>query len=218
MSFAKIHPLDRPREKFIKQGAHALSDTELLTAVLGSGTARRDVLRIAGDVSKLFREYGDALTLSQLLTVAGMGTARAIKLLAAREFFRRSIVPHGTKIFSPSDLLPRLRTRLKRSQELFFVATLNGAQELLELRTIAMGLVDRVVVHPREVFADALIDRASAVIIAHSHSTSDLKPSRHDRKLTRQLKEAGVLLGIRVLDHVIFNERDYYSFLENKIL
>ena len=99
-------------------------------------------------------------------------------------------------------------------QEHFLCATINGANELLNIRVVSIGLIDRTPVHPREVFAEALSDRASAIIVAHNHPTGSLEPSAFDAEATQQLKAAGAVMGIALLDHIIFNRNGYFSFLE----
>lgn len=210
-----MHPIDRPREKLLRTGEESLSDKELLTAVLGSGTKAKNVVTLSEDVLELFNIHGEKFSHCHLKSLKGLGAAKIAQLLAAQEFFRRRIHPQTCKILSPEHLLPHLQSRITKSQEHFLCATLNGAHELINLRTITIGLVNQVSIHPREVFAEALTDRASAIIIAHNHPSNCLEPSDADIKITQRLKDAGTLLGIHVLDHIIFNMRSYYSFSEN---
>ena len=99
----------------------------------------------------------------------------------------------------------------------FICASVNGANEVINIRVVSIGLIDRSHVHPREVFADPLVDRASAVILAHNHPAGTLKPSGKDMETTRRLRQAGEIMGITVLDHIIFNNTEYFSFIENAI-
>ena len=122
--------------------------------------------------------------------------------------------PEGARIETPADLLPHVRHYADRKQEHFLCASINGANEILNIRVVSIGLIDRSPVHPREVFADALSDRASAVIVAHNHPSGSLQPSQSDVDITAQLKAAGVIVGIDLLDHIIFNRAGYFSFLE----
>jgi DNA repair protein RadC len=145
---------------------------------------------------------------------AGVGDAKATLILAAIEFARRRIKPEGAKIETPADLLPHVRHYADRRQEHFLCATINGANEILNIRVVSIGLIDRTPVHPREVFAEALSDRASAIIVAHNHPAGSLEPSTYDIEVTKQLKAAGVVMGITLLDHIIFNRTGYFSFLE----
>ncbi|MBI4331577.1 MAG: DNA repair protein RadC [Chloroflexi bacterium] len=206
---------DRPREKLLRNGAAALSDQELLAVLLGKGTPAVDVMTLAGEVRKVIDEKGLAVRPEDLTGFEGMGEAKAALILAAIEFARRRIKPEGVKIETPADLLPHVRHYADRRQEHFLCASINGANEILNIRVVSIGLIDRSPVHPREVFADALADRASAVIVAHNHPSGGLEPSLADVEITGQLKAAGNVVGIALLDHIIFNRSGYFSFLES---
>jgi len=213
-SIDRIPEHDRPREKLIAKGSGALSDQELLAVLLGSGTPAIDVMTLAGKLSRIVDQKGLSLKLEDLTSTEGMGPAKATLILAAIEFARRRIKPEGTKIATPADLLPLVRHYADRKQEHFLCATINGANEVLNVRVISIGLIDRSPVHPREVYADAVADRASGIIIAHNHPEGSLEPSPADVEVTRQIKLAGEHLGIPLLDHIIFNRGGYFSFLE----
>ncbi len=213
--FDQIPEQDRPREKLLRTGASALSDQELLAILLGKGTPGMDVMTLAGKLAKVIDERGLDVRAEDLTSFSGVGDAKATLILAAIEFARRRIKPEGVKIETPADLLPHVRHFADRKQEHFLCATINGANEILNIRVVSMGLIDRTPVHPREVFADALSDRASAVIVAHNHPSGDLAPSPSDINITTQLKAAGSIVGIELLDHIIFNRTGYFSFLED---
>jgi DNA repair protein RadC len=115
-------------------------------------------------------------------------------------------------------VLPLIRHFADRKQEHFICVSLNGANEIIATRVVSVGLVNKTQVHPREVFADPITDRASAVIVAHNHPSGSLEPSKEDIDITARLKSAGEILGIRLLDHVIFNSKGYYSFLEKGLI
>ncbi len=205
---------DRPREKLLRKGAAALSDQELLAVLLGKGTPGMDVMTLAGKLARVIDEKGLGLRAQDLTSFEGVGDAKATLILAAIEFTRRRIKPEGAKIKTPADLLPHVRHYADRKQEHFLCASINGANEILNIRVVSIGLIDRTPVHPREVFADALADRASAIIVAHNHPSGGLEPSASDVEVTGQIKEAGSILGIALLDHIIFNRSEYFSFLE----
>jgi DNA repair protein RadC len=205
---------DRPREKLLRKGAAALSDQELLAILLGKGTPGMDVMMLAARLAKVIDEKGLGVQAEDLRQFAGVGDAKATLVLAALEFARRRIKPEGDRIETPADLLPHVRHYADRKQEHFLCASINGANEILAIRVVSIGLIDRAPVHPREVFADALADRASAIIVAHNHPAGALEPSTADIEATRQLKAAGLVLGIPLLDHIIFNRTGYFSFLE----
>jgi DNA repair protein RadC len=176
----QIPETDRPREKLLRKGAQALSDQELLAVLLGKGTPGMDVMTLAGKLARLIDEKGLTVTAVDLSQFKGVGNAKATLILAAIEFARRRIKPEGAKIKTPADLLPHIRHYADRKQEHFLCASINGANEILNIRVVSIGLVDRTQVHPREVFADALSDRASAVIVAHNHPAGSLEPSSPD--------------------------------------
>jgi DNA repair protein RadC len=213
----RIHDLpvyDRPREKLQLKGAHALSDLELLAILVGSGTKGQGVLTMASRLLQVLDGSGPSTGVEELCSVSGVGPAKASLIVAALEFASRRIRPHGLKISFPPDVYPLIRHVSDRRQEHFLCISLNGANEVIAIRTVSVGLVNRALVHPREVFADPITDRAAAVIVAHNHPSGNLTPSQDDLAVTRQLKEAGQTLGIKLLDHLIFNHSDYYSLLE----
>jgi DNA repair protein RadC len=207
---------DRPREKLLQNGAAALNDQELLAVLLGKGTPGMDVMTLAAKLMKVLDQKGLAVRADDLRGFDGVGDAKATLILAALEFARRRIKPEGAKITTPEDLLPHVRHYADRRQEHFLCASINGANEILNIRVVSIGLIDRTPVHPREVFADALTDRASAIIVAHNHPAGTLMPSVADIEATAEIKKAGEVLGIQLLDHIIFNRQGYYSFLEER--
>ncbi len=208
----------RPREKLQEKGPKALSDRELLAILLGSGTQTQDVLTLAGRILKVLDNTSANPTLEQLQSIDGIGPAKATIILAALEFARRRIRPEGFKIGLPPDVLPLIQHIADRKQEHFLCISLNGAYEVIAVRTVSVGLVNKTQVHPREVFADPITDRATAIIVAHNHPTGNLSPSKDDIAITRQLESAGETLGIRLLDHIIFGHKEYFSFKENNKL
>lgn len=205
---------DRPREKLLAKGAAALSDQELLAVLLGKGTAQVDVMTLAAKLVRVVDEKGLQIRSEDLINLGGMGEAKATLILAAIEFARRRIKPEGMKIDTPADVLPLIRHYADRKQEHFLAITINGANEVQNVRVISIGLIDRSPVHPREVFAEAVAERASGIIVAHNHPAGGVEPSEADGTITRQLKAAGAIVGIDLLDHIIFNRSEFYSFLE----
>ena len=204
----------RPREKLRERGAAALTDEELVAAILGMGTAGIDVRTMAKQVVGLIREYREDLTLDHLLSVPGVGLAKGGQILSAFELARRHLLKESVKIECAEDVVPLLDDIRSKSQEHFVCVTLNGANELIEKRIVTIGLLDKSLVHPRDVFADVIADRAAAVIFAHNHPSGDLQPSDADLKTQEQLMQAAKILGIRVLDHVIISKKGYFSFQE----
>lgn len=209
---------ERPREKLLDQGARALSDQELLAVILGKGTQQLDVLALARRIIKVIDQQGLALAPDDLLEIPGVGQAKAALIAAAFEFVRRRVKPEGLKISKPWDVLPLLQHYGDRKQEHFLCVSLNGAHEVLAVRVVTIGLVDQSHVHPRELFADVIAERASAIIMAHNHPSGQLEPSREDCEVTQRIKVAGEILGIELLDHIVFSQKGYYSMAEHELL
>ncbi len=205
---------NRPREKLKEKGASALTDEELVAAILGRGVEGQDLRTISRSVAKLIRNHRENLTIEHLTAVRGMGLAKAAQILSAFELARRYLIKDNVKVTGAQDVIPLLADIADKKQEHFVCISLNGAHEVIEKRIVTIGLVDRSPVHPREVYADVISDRAAAVIFAHNHPSGDLKPSNSDLKIHEQLTEAGKILGIRVLDHLIVTKKGYYSFQE----
>lgn len=208
----------RPREKLRERGVSCLTDEELLSAILGTGTAGIDVRTIAQQVAGLIREHREALTLDHLLSVPGMGVAKSSQILSAFELARRHLVDKAVRIQCAADILPWLADISTKSQEHFVCITLNGANEVIQKRIVTIGLLDRSLVHPRDVFADVISDRAASVIFAHNHPSGNLAPSVEDLKTQDQLVQAAEILGIRVLDHIVVSKKGYFSFQEEGLI
>lgn len=204
----------RPREKLREKGASALTDEELVAAILGMGTAGIDVRTIAKAVAGLIREHKAELKLDHLTAVPGIGLAKASQILSAFELARRHLLKDTVKIAGPKDVLAQMADVIGKQQEYFVCLSLNGANELIARRVVTIGLLDQSQVHPREVFADVIADRAAAVIFAHNHPSGSLQPSESDRRTHDQLTEAAKILGLRVLDHVIVTKKGHFSFQE----
>src|SRR4030042_565410 len=160
----------RPREKLREKGPQALTDEELVAAILGMGTAGVDVRTIAKQVVGLIREYKEGLSLDHLLEVPGMGLAKAAQILSAFELARRHLFKETIKIECAKDVLPLVADIAGKKQEHFVCISLNGANEVIERRIVTIVLLDKSPVHPREVFADVIADRAAGVILVHNHT------------------------------------------------
>jgi len=208
----------RPREKLKEKGPQALTDEELVAAILGMGTTGVDVRTMAKQVVNLIREHKEGLLLGHLLEVPGMGLAKAAQILSAFELARRHLFKEMVKIICARDVLPLVTDIAGKQQEHFVCISLNGANEVIEKRIVTVGLLNKSPVHPREVFADVIADRAAAVIFVHNHPSGELRPSESDLKIHRQLIEAGKILGIQILDHVIVTRKGHYSLREAGLL
>ena len=204
----------RPREKLQARGAEALSDYELLMAIIGSGTQYADVTKLAREVQKLLKEKGSNLAYEDLLTVKSLGPAKAANIMAGFELWRRQCeVSERPIIDSPEKALTQLADIRDKKQEYFVCLTLDGANRLIAKRIITIGTLTASLVHPREVFAEAITDRAASIIVAHNHPSGSIEPSQADREVAKRLKDAGELLGIELIDYVVITQECYKSII-----
>lgn len=202
----------RPREKLQARGAAALSDYELLMAMIGSGNAQADVTKIARDVRKILREKGSDLAYEDLLKIKGLGAAKAAQLMAGFELWRRQFEVSERPIIDSAEKAVELLGDIRsKKQEYFVCLTLDGANRLIAKRVISIGTLTASLVHPREVFAEAITDRAASIIVAHNHPSGNLEPSIADKEVTERLRRAGEILGIEVLDHLILGGEGFRS-------
>lgn len=215
---------ERPREKLLRRGSHALSDAELLAILVRSGTGRQTALDVARHIlvqeRNLRRIAGKSS--AELMRIKGIGRAKAVELLAAFEIGRRVETAHEEEksiVRSPEDvarlMLPVLRDR---TEEVFFVLLLdanNGVKDSIE---ITRGTLNASLVHPREVFKAAIDHLAASIIVVHNHPSGNREPSREDVEITKQLVEAGKIIAIPLHDHVIIAGDGYTSLAERGLL
>jgi DNA repair protein RadC len=202
----------RPRERLLREGPAALSDRELLAILINTGVKGRNVSVLAGDIHEKLDADRDIPSAKELSAMTGIGKSRACSIIAMLEFGRRRWGGRGARIKTSADIFPLLRHYADKRKERFISVSLNGAHEVLAIRVVTVGLVNKSIVHPREVFADVITDRASAVCVAHNHPSGIVKPSSQDDEVTERLIEASNLLGINFLDHLVFTENEYYSY------
>ncbi|MEO7960161.1 MAG: DNA repair protein RadC [Ginsengibacter sp.] len=216
---------DRPREKLVKKGRESLSDSELLAILISTGSKNKSAVDLAKEVLALSNNNLDKmgkLSLNDLMTVKGIGEAKAITLTAALELGRRrqSISPlNKTYIRSSNDLASYLKTTLKDySYEVFAVVFLNKSNKINHFEIMSKGGMTSTVVDPRILFKKALEVGATSLVLCHNHPSGSLKPSRVDEELTAKLKEAGKYLEISVIDHLIVSDEGYFSFADEGLL
>jgi DNA repair protein RadC len=211
---------DRPREKLARAGPSALGDNELLAIVIGHGTRRRDALALATDVLTLIGGLRGLArsALPDLQRATSLGPARASRVLAAIELGRRTLLrgrEDRPRFLGPREIAAYLIPQFgDRTVEHFGVVLLDAKRRLLRTAILSVGTLDASVAHPREIFREATVGGAAAIVVFHNHPSGDPTPSPEDVDLTRRLVEAGVIVGIDVLDHLILAETRYFSFKE----
>jgi DNA repair protein RadC len=212
-----LPPDQRPRERLHDLGPAALSDQELLSILLNSGIRGKNVSVLAEELLERLEQENTIPPVKELARLTGLGESKASAIVAMLEFGRRRWGTAGSRIRAPSDVYNIIRHYADRRQERFICLSLNGAHEVLAVRIVTIGLVNRTIVHPREVFADPILDRASAVCVAHNHPSGQVAPSGEDNEITYRLKAAADVLGIHFLDHIIFSPDTFYSYRQAEL-
>ena len=202
-----------PREKLASKGAAALTDVELLQAVIGCGGKDNDFRQIARNLNEVILEVGAKnLTIDDVLAIKGMGRAKATVVFAALEFWRRKHSRIGAPLIDTPEKAAEAFANIRaKKQEHFAIITLDGARRLINNHIVTIGTLTSSLVHPREVFALAIEDRAASIIIAHNHPSGNLDISGHDRKVTDIIKKAGEIMNIPLDDHLIVTENEFVS-------
>jgi DNA repair protein RadC len=215
-----LAPHDRPREKLERLGPAALGDNELLAVVLGSGSRDAGALALANTLLARADGLGGLTrsTVLELQQVEGIGRARAAQVLAAVELGRRTLLRGASerpRLKTPRDIARHLLPQFGASPvEQFGVVMLDTKNHVVRVKIVSMGSLDSTVVHPREVFREAASASAAAIILFHNHPSGDPTPSQEDIALTKRLVEAGDIMGIEVLDHLILADQRYFSMRE----
>jgi DNA repair protein RadC len=217
---------ERPREKLLSQGADALSDAELLALVLRTGDAASQTSALDHGRTLLAR-FGSlralaGATVGELCELRGIGPAKAAELLAvfqlARRFASQTLRP-GDRYTSSAEVFRHYHERLRdRRKEVFLALLLDSKNRVLREVQVSEGSLTASIVHPREVFAPVVRESAAAVLFIHNHPSGDPTPSREDLEITTRLREAGELMGVRVLDHIIIGSGDYVSFVDRGLM
>ena len=218
----QLPPDVRPRERLTQVGASALSDVELLAILLRTGMRKKSSLVLAQEVLATF---GDLEKLSrvrpaQLCSVAGIGQSKAAQIMAGLELGRRVLGQNGNsgkKLSSPKDVFEYLRILLKgEKKERFLALYLDSKNRCIGQETISIGILDSSHAHPREIFQGAIAAGAKSVIVAHNHPSGDPTPSKEDAEVTQRLRQAGKILGIELLDHIVVGDKDCVSMREEQ--
>lgn len=210
--------IDRPREKLRRKGPAALSDFELIEVMIGSGNQSTDVSQIARSVQKLLAKNAHNVSFEALTNIKGVSAANGSRLMASLELARRYLVNDLEPIITEADILARLGDIRSKKQEYLIAMSLDGGRRLIAERTITIGTLDTLLAHPREIFADAIAERAASIIVGHNHPSGDPSPSEQDLALTQQLLASGQLVGVPLLDHVIVSKSAHFSFKQNHLI
>lgn len=210
-----INNFNNLTEKLAKFGVKNLTDTELLAVILGGGRSKANDFMLAEQVIDKVDQISSEISINELNKIKGLKVEKAMAIAAGLEFSRRRVTSDGIRIKDASDVMPLIQHLAEKKQETFICVSLSGAHEVIAKRVVTIGLVNLCQVHPREVFADPIMDRACSVIVAHNHPSGDLTPSDADIKVTKRLKEAAQILGINLLDHIIFSNKAFRSINDN---
>ena len=220
MKIHEVHVADRPRERLIRQGSKSLSNQELIAILLGTGTKNESVLTVASRVLLNFEKLHNLkhATLEEITDIKGIGEAKAVLLLAAIELGRRLAskdVEERFTIRSPEDAATYLMQDMTSLQQEHFVCLfLNVKNQVLHKQTIFVGSLNASIVHPREIFREAVKRSAASLICAHNHPSGVPTPSPEDIDVTNRLYEAGKIVGVDLLDHVIIGDHQFISMKE----
>lgn len=223
MKFKEKLKEEKPREKLKKLGITSLSNSELISILLRTGNKKESVEELS---TRILKEIGgihkiNSLSLNMLTKINGIGISKASTILVAVELGKRILTNSSKKIklnntinifnYYKNDFI-------NEKQEKFFVLLYDSKYNLIEKKEIYKGNIDSIgEVHPREIFKEAIKESATSIIIMHNHPSGDVTPSKEDIETTDRIIEAGILLGIEILDHIIISSKTYYSFYENRI-
>ena len=215
---------ERPRERLQKFGPEALSAQELLALIIGRGIPKKSVMSIA---QELLVRFGNVRAISQatieeLSQIKGIGLAKAAQIKACFELGKREELEPELKNFNikdPESVVKAIRASIKdKAKEHFKLILLNPRNKIIGISTISIGTLNASLVHPREVFKDAIMHTAASVVLAHNHPSGDPEPSEDDLTITKRLIEAGKILGIEVLDHIVIGKERFKSFKEEGLI
>jgi DNA repair protein RadC len=222
MKLKSLPKIERPREKLIQKGSQNLKDEELLAILLGTGIKGKNVIEVAKQIlNKYSKKRLLRLTFNDLSKIKGIGPAKACTILAAAELVKRALkIGEATLpvILSTKDVIAQAVYMRDKTREHLMAIYLNARNEMIYKKPMFIGTLNANLVHPREIFQEALKQNAASVILVHNHPSGDPEPSEDDLTITKRIIEAGKTMGIDVLDHVIITKNKAFSFKEQKLL
>lgn len=215
---------ERPREKMLLSGAKNLSNAELLAILLRTGTKKRNAIELANDIINKDSQgirYLQDMSIEELCKIEGIGLSKATQIKAALELGLRisSYRPNKYKVKNPWDIYKYYMEGLRYKQnEVFKVVLLNTKNEIITDVDVSVGTLNSSLVHPREVFIEAIKRSSNKIILIHNHPSGSIEPSVEDKNITKRLISCGEIIGIEVIDHIIIGDGMYFSFKENMII
>ena len=220
MKIKDLPKIERPREKLEKYGPEKLSNSELLAILLRTGGKGINVVELANRILKKFsNNFLAKANFKELKNSYGLGSAKACEIVACFELSRRLLKnKKSVLIMSPKDVWRELKDIRNNKKEHFVIFFLDARNQEIKREIISVGLLNASLVHPREVFEPAVRYLTAQIIIAHNHPSGDAEPSEDDLEITKRLVEAGKILGIEIIDHIIVTEKNYLSFSEKGII
>jgi len=222
LSIKNLPLVDRPREKLVAKGVQNLKDTELLAILLGSGYQGRNVLELAKSIlTKTSKKRFLSLTYNDLVKIKGISQAKAATILAALELSKRALkVREETLpiIKSVKDVIAQAVYMRDKTREHLMGIYLNARNEMIFKKPLFVGTLNANLIHPREIFKYALEKNAANIVLVHNHPSGDPKPSPNDIEVTKQIVEAGKMMGIDILDHIIITKTKTFSFKKNQLI
>lgn len=214
---------ERPRERLLSEGADKLSNEELLSIIIKTGTFNKNVKDISVEILNKYNGINNLknMKIESLKEIKGIGEVKAIELIATVELGKRIFLSNNLnnkkRLVNAKDIWINTKYLFfDKKQEYFYALYFNNKQELIDKKMLFIGTINRSIVHPRELFKEAYLLSASSIVCMHNHPSGDVNPSREDINFTKSIYEIGKLQGIPVLDHIIVSNNSYYSFYENK--
>lgn len=208
----------QPREKLLKYWPKKLEWCELVATILGSWIKWLDVFKLSKIVNKIIEEKWVNIKIEDLTSIKWIWEKKAIAIISAFELAKRYFIKENIVIKSSLDILEQVKEYREKKQEYLICLSLDWANRLINNRIITIWLLNQSLVHPREVFADAISDRANSIILVHNHPSGSTAPSNEDISITNRLKESSEILWVKLLDHIIITKDSYFSFNENNLI
>jgi len=225
MKFKNIPDEEKPRERLMKYGVENLSNEELLAIILKTGTRKHNVKELANNILCNFNDIKEMknIRINNLMTIEGIGKIKAIELLASIELGKRVYEENDyndlVSLTNPKTIIKYFNNLFKnKKQEYFYVIYLDSKGKYIDKKLLYKGILNKSLVHPRDVFKEAYLLSACSFICIHNHPSGDATPSNEDINITKNLKQIGILHGINLVDHIVIGNNNYYSFYEDNNL